>query len=334
MVLLNHLQCIVSERFRYIRLANNFKQNSLADAVQKKLRNVPRSIPPMFFYDHVGSQLFEEICSLPEYYQTRTETTILRAIRYELSGYLHERFRLVELGSGASVKTRCVLDSLQDAGAGSEYVPIDISDALESGAGSLLDDYPKLRIMGVVDTYEHGLSIVRNMTSAPNLIIFLGSSLGNMSASESISFLRTIRASMKDDDLLLLGLDMDKNVATLEAAYNDTQGVTAKFNLNILHRLNRELNANFDVSEFSHYAPYNKNEKRIEMYLKSKKDQNVDIPGANTTIYLKKDELIHTENSQKYTIPHIQTMADSVNLRVKRIWQDTAKKFSVTLLST
>ena len=297
------------------------------------MRNAPRSIPPVFFYDYRGSGLFEEICSLPEYYQTRTETAILQSIRHELSGYLNGQFRLVELGSGSSIKTRCVLDSLPNMCSGAEYVPIDISDSLEDGAGSLLNDYPLLRITGVVDTYEHGLSLVRQMSNMPNLIIFLGSSLGNMSVPESISFLRTIRASMKKSDLLLLGLDMDKDAATLESAYNDSRGVTAKFNLNILYRLNRELNANFNISKFSHYSIYNKSKKRIEMYLKSEIDQTVEVPGAEIIINLKKGELIHTENSQKYTIPHIRSMAADADLRIQRLWRDSAKKFSVTLLS-
>lgn len=297
------------------------------------MRDAPRSIPPIFFYDHRGSKLFEEICSLPEYYQTRTETAILRSIRCELSGYLHGQFRLVELGSGSSVKTRCILDSLPNMCAGAEYVPIDISDSLEDGAGSLLDDYPLLRITGIVDTYERGLSLVRQMDNLPNLIIFLGSSLGNMSMSESALFLRTIRASMNENDLLLLGLDMDKDTATLEAAYNDGRGVTAKFNLNMLYRLNRELNANFDISNFSHYSVYNKNKKRIEMYLKSETNQTVDIPGADIVIHVKKGELIHTENSQKYTIPQIRSMAAVANLEVQQLWSDASKKFSVTLLS-
>lgn len=332
-MLLNQIQHIVSERFRYTRLSNNSKQSSLAEAVQKNMRNAPRSIPPVFFYDCRGSQLFEEICSLPEYYQTRTETEILRTMRPELSRYLHKKFRLVELGSGSSVKTRCILDSLPNMCAGVEYVPIDISDSLKDGAGSLLDDYPLLRITGIVDTYERGLYMVRRMNNLPNLIIFLGSSLGNMSIPESIYFLRTVRTSMKKNDLFLLGLDMDKDAATLEAAYNDAQGVTAKFNLNMLYRLNRELNANFNTSKFSHYSIYNKSKKRIEMYLKSKTNQTVGIPRSGITIHLKKGELIHTENSQKYTVPHIHSMASNADLTIQRIWHDASKKFSITLLS-
>ena len=329
---LDHLQCIVSERFRYTRPPDGFKRNSLADAVRRYMRDVPRSIPPMFFYDRAGSQLFEKICALPEYYQTRTETAILRTIRYELSRYLHGRFRLVELGSGSSTKTRCILDSLQDMGAAMEYVPIDISDSLEDGAGSLLEHYPTLNITGIVDTYERGLSLMRQMDGPRNLIIFLGSSLGNMTIQESASFLETVRASMKKGDLFLLGLDMDKDAATLEAAYNDAQGITAEFNLNVLHRLNRELHADFDVSKFSHHSVYNKGAKRIEMYVKSEATQTVNIPGADTIIRVQKGELIHTENSQKYTIPHIRAMAADADLQVQRIWRDADKKFSVTLL--
>ena len=327
------LECVVSERFSYLRPPEPSKRGDLAEAVRHSMANAPRSIPPRFFYDEAGSGLFEEICSLPEYYQTRTETAILKDIGPELSQYTRGRFRLVELGSGSSAKTRCVLDAMLQGGAGAEYVPIDISDSLEGGAGSLLDDYPGLSITGIVDTYERGLSTVRLMEGSRNLVAFLGSSLGNMSASESGRFLRMVRDFMEPGDLFLLGLDLDKDAAVLEAAYDDSRGVTARFNLNMLHRLNRELGADFDVSAFSHHSVYNRQAQRIEMYLRSNADCRVSVPGAGITVSIKRGELIHTENSQKYTVDSIRAMASSAGLQVLRLWRDKLGMFSVSLLS-
>lgn len=328
-----HVKCVVSERFSYYRPTTGLRSDDLAGEVRHGLSRQPRSIHPRFFYDTAGSDLFEEICRLPEYYQTRTEAGILMVIRHELARLLHGRFRLVELGSGSSTKTRHIIDALLESGSGAEYVPIDISDSLEGGAGSLAADYPGLAITGVVDTYERGLELVRDMGGPPNLVVFLGSSLGNMSPGESASFLGMVRESMGPRDLFLVGLDMVKDPKTLEAAYNDRRGVTARFNMNVLARINRDLGANFSLADFAHLAIYNDQDRRIEMYLRSKKDQTVDIPGAGITIPLEKDELIHTENSYKYTVPQIRSMAAESGFHIERLWRDAGDKFSLTLMS-
>lgn len=328
-----HVKCIVSESFSYYRPTSGLRSDDLAGEVRRGLGGQPRSIHPRFFYDTAGSELFEEICRLPEYYQTRTEAEILMVIRHELARLLHGRFRLVELGSGSSTKTRHIIDAMMESGSGVEYVPIDISDSLEGGAGSLAADYPELTITGVVDTYERGLELVRGMGGPSNLVVFLGSSLGNMSPDASASFLRMVRSSMGPRDLFLVGLDMVKDPETLEAAYNDRWGVTARFNMNMLARINRDLGANFSLADFAHYAIYNGQDRRIEMYLRSKKDQTVDIPGAGITITLRENELIHTENSYKYTVPQIRAMAAESGFRIQRLWRDADSKFSLTLMS-
>ncbi len=327
-----HMRCVVSDRFSYYRAGGGRRTADLADAVRAGLGSRPYSIPPRFFYDDVGSKLFEQICSLPEYYQTRTEAGILKSIRGELAGILGGRFRLVELGSGYSVKTRLVLDALAKAGPGAEYVPIDISDVLEDGAGSLADDYPDVKVTGIVDTYEAGLALAGQMVGPPSLVAFLGSSLGNMCPAESASFLRTVRRAMRPGDMLLMGLDLVKDTSILEAAYNDAAGVTARFNLNVLSRINRDLGADFDVSRFSHKAFYNAGEGRIEMHLVSDASQAVRIPRARTMLGLRQGDAIHTEDSYKYTTSGIYNMADSAGLAVRRLWTDDARLFSVTLM--
>lgn len=328
-----HVKCIVSDSFSYYRPTSGLRADDMAEAVRRGMAKRPRSIPPRFFYDLRGSELFEEICRLPEYYQTRTEAGILSVIRYELARFLHGSFRLVELGSGSSTKTRHVLDALTEFGPGIEYVPIDISDFLEDGAGSLAADYPGLVVTGVVDTYERGLDLVRDMGGPRNLIAFFGSSLGNMSPDESASFLGMVRNSMRPGDLFLVGLDMVKDAGVLEAAYNDSGGVTARFNLNLLTRMNRDLGANFDLRHFAHHSVYNRDEQRIEMHIRSSRDQTVDIPGAGVRVFLKEGDLIHTENSHKYTIQQIRLMADRSGFKIERLWRDAGGKFSLTLMS-
>ena len=328
-----HKWCRISESFGYYCLPQASRYGHMAAAVRKGLESKPRYILPRFLYDGRGSRIFDQICKLPEYYQTRTESAILGIIRYELSRYMHDRFRLVELGSGAAVKTRHILDAMMEADQRPAYVPIDISDTLVDYAKSLSVSYPDLSITGIVDTYENGLDIVKEMGGPPNLITFFGSSLGNMTPTVSYEFLGRIRDIMGKRDMLLVGLDMVKDATILEAAYNDSAGITAKFNLNLLERLNREFDADFDVGAFSHYARYNQNLRRIEMYLRSDRDQTVHIPKANTITKLEKGELIHTENSYKYTITDIRTIADVCGFSIERLWRDDDERFSITLMS-
>ena len=250
-----------------------------------------------------------------------------------MPSYLDETFRLVELGSGASVKTRLILDiftSLQDT---TEYFPIDISEILTESSEQLLRDYDGLHITGIIDTYEGGLEFLKNYDDKKNLIIFLGSSFGNFSPNAGREFLKKINSTMKSGDLFLIGLDLIKDKQILESAYNDSLGVTAQFNLNVLSRINDELDADFNLDNFLHYSIYNKEDQRIEMYLKSLVRQSIIISKSNLLLNIEKNELIHTEYSHKYSLDQIRDLLESIGFKIKHIWLDDEKYFSLTLVS-
>ena len=323
----------VDSRLCYFKPNHAQKTASFAEEISHSLSQNFKSISPKFFYDQRGSELFEEICQLPEYYLTRTEIQILKKIQNELPEHLTDDFRLVELGSGSSVKTRLLLDiftKLQDK---IEYLPIDISEFLKDSCHLLLEDYENLHVTGIVDTYEQGLEFVKNFDDKPHLIIFLGSSFGNFAPEDGKNFLKKIQQTMKESDLFLIGLDLVKDKQVLERAYDDSQGVTAKFNLNVLSRINNELEGNFELENFSHSAEFNEDKKRIEMYLKSHSNQIVDIPKADLSLEFKENELIHTEHSHKYTVSDIEDMMEVAGLQINRIWLDDNRHYSMILAS-
>jgi len=308
-------------------------EKSFSDEISHSLAQNSKFISPKFFYDQIGSQLFEDICNLPEYYLTRTEKKILELLKTELHEYLDTDYRLVELGSGSSVKTRLILDALNKTHENIEYFPIDISDILKESAEGLLEDYENLTITGIIDTYEKGLEFIRDYDDIPNLVAFLGSSFGNFSPKSGQKFLKFVHSTMKDNDLFLIGLDLVKDKKILEDAYDDSKGVTAKFNLNVLSRINSELNANFDLEKFSHHSLFNEDEQRIEMYLRSLAKQSVHIPKANLKLEFEKDELILTEHSYKYSISNIEDTLEIVGFNIKQIWQDEKNHFALVLAS-
>jgi len=221
------------------------------------LTKTPKSLPSKYFYDRQGSQLFEEICQLPEYYPTRTEAAILQEYAQEIVAYTGP-CELIELGSGSSTKTRLLLDAYYQQQKSSKYVPIDVSETiLQASAIELQKEYPNLPIQGLIGTYEQALAYYQNASDNTRMIFFLGSSIGNFSASECDKFLEKIANVLKAGDYFLLGIDLQKPVAILEAAYNDAQGVTAAFNLNMLSHLNWRFQADFNLDLFSHQAIYN-----------------------------------------------------------------------------
>ena len=328
---------VVDSRLEYFKPHASKIEKTFAQEICSGLDCDSKSIPPKFFYDKKGSELFEEICVLPEYYPTRTEIGILKDLQDELPAYLDETFRLVELGSGASTKTRLILDvfsgllpTLQDS---ISYLPIDISEILAESSEQLLKDYERLHITGIIDTYEGGLEFLKSYDDKKSLIIFLGSSFGNFSPSDGYEFLKKINAAMRPGDLFLIGLDLIKDVPTLESAYNDSQGATARFNLNVLSRINDELDADFDLDNFAHHCIYNNVHQRIEMYLKSLVNQSVIISKSNLLLNLKKNELIHTEHSHKYDVTQISELLEGAGFNIVRIWSDDKKYFSVSLAS-
>ncbi len=317
----------------YFKPDSTKSEKTFAEEIQYGLNQAQKFISPKFFYDKTGSILFEKICTLPEYYLTRTEIKILKELKNDLPEYVDKQFRLVELGSGSSTKTRLLLDILDKLNEKIEYMPIDISEILKESSKNLQRDYNNLQITGIVDTYEKGLEFLKEYDEKPNLIVFLGSSFGNFCPDEGSEFLKKINKTMKESDLFLIGLDLIKEKELLEKAYDDSQGITAKFNLNVLQRINQELDGNFDLEKFAHVAQYNDNENRIEMYLQSLEKQTVQISKANISLTIEENELIHTEHSHKYSISNIPKLFENTGFIINKIWQDENNHYAMILVS-
>eukprot|EP01118_Nematostelium_gracile_P019992 TRINITY_DN9522_c0_g1_i1.p1 TRINITY_DN9522_c0_g1~~TRINITY_DN9522_c0_g1_i1.p1 ORF type:complete len:335 (-),score=98.93 TRINITY_DN9522_c0_g1_i1:23-1027(-) len=308
---------------------------SLGEEVKVGLISDAKTLPCKFFYDEKGSQIFEKITETEEYYPTRCEREILIHQAAEIANCCDQDTIVIELGSGSSSKTRILLEAFMHRHGTIDYVPIDISaDFLRSTAVDLLERYPeKLRVAAVAGLYQDGLRYIKTsdlFTNKKKLICFLGGSIGNFDRKEAAQFLREIAETMNPCDRILIGIDLKKDEKTLEAAYNDSAGVTADFNLNLLARINRELNANFDLTKFRHKAIWNHDEGRIEMRIYSNEDQIVQIPNHN--IHFKAEEYIHTENSYKYSKIEIATLAQASGFYVEKQWLDSAEKFSLSIL--
>ena len=329
---LNYKKYTLDDKLQYFKPHATKIENSFADEIKSSLSQDEKFISPKFFYDIKGSELFEKICLLPEYYPTRTEISILKQLQIDLSNYIDDSFRLVELGSGTSTKTRLILDVFKKFQK-IEYFPIDISEILAESSEVLQSEYDNLHITGIIDTYEGGLEFLKNYDAKKNLIIFLGSSYGNFAPDDGVQFLKKINSTLKSGDLFLIGLDLVKDASILESAYNDSEGVTAAFNLNVLSRINDELDADFDLDTFTHYSMYNEKSQRIEMYLKSLVNQSIVISKSGVTIPLKKDELIHTEYSHKFKLSQLDSFFEDAGFVVNHTWCDEKKYFSLTLLS-
>ena len=329
--LLGYQSYSIQENLTYFKPTKISTTETFAEEIRHTLLQPKKSISPKFFYDEDGSKIFDEICSLPEYYPYNAETEILQSIEKELLPYLSNEFHLVELGSGSSVKTRLLIDILLKSQKHLQYFPIDISEILDQSAKNLCMDYPNLTITGVVDTFENGLDFIEHYDDKPNLITFLGSSFGNFGQNEGMLFLKKINNLMKSGDLFLIGLDLKKDQQVLHNAYNDSQKTTAKFNLNILKRINDELDANFNIENFEHHAVYDEEKSRIEMYLRSLSEQSITIPKSEISITLAKNELIHTENSHKFSISQIESSLKESNFEKLEMWFDSKNYFALVL---
>ena len=330
---LKYKKYVIDSRLQYFKPHSTKIEKSFAEEISSSVNKKFKFISPKFFYDKKGSDLFDQICSLDEYYLTRTEISILTSLKEELGSFLDNSFRLVELGSGSSLKTRIILDVFDKIQDNFEYFPVDISEILTESSELLLKAYENLSITGIIDTYEGGLEFIENFDNKKNLILFLGSSYGNFQPKEGKIFLKKINSIMKYEDLFLLGLDLVKNKSILEKAYDDSQGINAKFNLNVLARINDELDADFNLSNFKHYVNYNEEEQRIEMYLKSLANQSVIISKSNISLQIEKNELIHTEYSYKYKLSQIENLMLETGFNIKKIWLDKDSLFAVTLAS-
>ena len=320
----------LDDRVSYFKSDNSSKETFSSDIVNG-LKQKQKILHPKYFYNDSGSKLFEQICKLDEYYLTRSEIEILESFHEELSMHLVNEYNLVELGSGSSYKTKFILDILHRKQNNVEYFPIDISNILKHSIGYLSTDYDKLKIIGIIDTYEHGLRFVKQYQNKKNLVMFLGSSFGNFMPDEGKIFLKNISESMKSGDLFLIGLDLKKDAQILEDAYNDSNGVTGKFNLNILSRINTELDANFDLGKFEHDSIFNEHEGKIEMHLRSLTDQKITISKTNDEIYISEGESIITENSYKFTELEIKSMISNSGLEISQIWYDKRNFYSLVL---
>jgi dimethylhistidine N-methyltransferase len=308
--------------------------------VQRGLSSTPKYLLAKYFYDKIGSDLFEEITRQPEYYPTRTDAAILKSHATDIRDALDGDINLVELGSGSSLKTTILLESILEEQARLHYLPIDISPKmLEQTAEHLDSSFDDLAVIAIPSEYGAGLGRANQIISEEEhlpdrkLILFLGSSIGNLEPGNARSFLRMIREKMMMGDGLLVGFDLQKDHLVLNAAYNDRAGVTARFNLNVLTRINRELGGEFPLESFFHRAFYNETEGRIEMHLVSEIDQDVPIRELGASFRFTAGESIHTENSYKYTLDQIIAFARDAGLDVKRVFMDDKKWFAVALMT-
>lgn len=290
-----------------------------------------KSLPPRYFYDDLGSQLFEQICELPEYYPTRTEAWILQQYATELS-QITGVCELVELGSGSSTKTRLLLDAYQQLGYPLRYVPIDVSAGiLEASAKQLLADYPTLQVYGLVSTYELALEKLTPTPLSSRTISFLGSTLGNFNTIECDRFFSQVTSALEPGDYFLLGIDLQKPKNILEAAYNDSRGVTAEFNLNMLRHLNWRFEGNFDLNLFEHQAIYNTVEAQIEMYLICQRSHRVHLKALDLTVEFAQGERILTEISRKFELKQMQDYLAKQKLKLLQSWTDPKQWFGLLL---
>lgn len=289
-----------------------------------------KRISPKYFYDQRGSELFDQICNLPEYYPTRTELSIMDEHLDEIAKLVGPRAAVIEFGAGSNVKVRQLLNRLEDPAA---YVPVEISaDYLVQQAEDLARDYPHVHIQPVFADFTQPFELPRHpLEPKRNLVFFPGSTIGNFSRAKAEDLLRVMREEAKVGGALLIGVDLRKDPAMLRAAYNDSAGVTAEFNLNVLHRLNRELDANFDIDSFRHDAVYDDAGGRIEMRLVSMKDQLVRVAGRD--IPFRNGEYIVTEHSHKYSLDEFQALARRAGFTPVKVWTDDDAMFSVHYMS-
>jgi dimethylhistidine N-methyltransferase len=310
--------------FRFLDLKP--RPASFREAVLVGLAANPKRLEPKFFYDENGSRLFERICGLPEYYPTRTEIAILDNHANDIRDAVGRNALLIEFGSGSSRKIRCLLDHLDPSG----YVAIEISrEQLLEACTELSDLYPDLPILAICADYSQPLRWegMDDKAVLRKLAFFPGSTIGNFMPEEAVAFLTNVRRLVGRGGGMLIGVDMKKDRERLHAAYNDSAGVTAAFNLNLLHRINRELDGNFDVKRFRHHAFYNEVQGRVEMHLMSLRAQQVRI--GEYVFSFEEGETIHTENSYKYTPAEFRALAARAGFVTGEIWQDDEGLFSV-----
>lgn len=321
------------ERLQIFEFSSRAAQRTLAEDVRDGLTTAPKFIPPKYFYDAVGSALFDVITLLPEYYPTRAEAEILENFSDEIVAAAADgETALLELGSGSAVKTRFLIEAILRRQNELLFLPNDISRfALEDSSRVLLQLYSQLRVEAYAADYFTALENFRLPAEKPVLALFLGSNIGNFTYEEARDFMTALRRILKPRDAVLLGTDLKKDPQILTLAYDDPTLVTAAFNLNLLARLNREFDADFALREFRHRAFYNAPEGRIEMHLESAREQTVSLKKLDLTVNFAAGETIHTENSYKFDAADLSFLAGKTGFRLEQRWFDSEQKFSSNL---
>lgn len=317
-------------------LAEGGDSNAFASDVRAGLSATPKAVSPKYFYDELGSRLFEAICFLPEYYLTRAESEILRTHADEIVSSIEGPVRLLELGSGSAEKTRFLIEALLSKQPELHYLPVDISDSsLDLSSQRLLRLYPGLRITGFAADYFTALQALAERVPADSdsrtVALFLGSNIGNFGRDESRDFLHAVRKLLRPRDAFLLGADLKKSPEILIPAYDDALGVTAAFNLNLLARINRELVGNFDVKKFRHRATYNDELGRIEIRLVSLEPQVVSVRALALEVQFDEGETMRTENSYKFDLKQLSAIAQDTGFALAKTWFDRDRLFSFNL---
>lgn len=326
----------VADDPRFVLLRAPAPDDDFARDVRIGLTAARKWLPPRWFYDDLGSSLFDTICFLPEYYVMRAEAEALTAHRSEIAAAFGAPLRLVELGSGAARKTRILFDSITRRQRDLEYVPVDVDDSMLERVGrDLLREYDAMRVIAVRSDFRRPsvpLSLLPR-TRSRTVVLFLGSTIGNLSPDEAAAMLRDLRSSLSPGDALFLGADLRKDRSVLEPAYNDALGVTAAFNLNLLGRINRELGGTFDLSAFQHLAFYDEEHGRIEMHLVSRRAQRASIAALELEIDFAEGEAIHTESSYKHDASTLHALARAADFRIENTWYDSRRWFADVLMT-
>ena len=328
---LDHNHEVISDHIAISNFLLAERESEVVNAIYRGLSAAQKQISSRFFYDATGSRLFEEITALPEYYPTRTEMSILQRVAPDVLSHNHYS-DIVELGSGDCSKISVLLDACEEKQINElRYFPVDVSeDAVMKSAEELVDKYPWLKVYGILADFMKHLQILPG--EGNRLICFFGSTLGNLENDQALDFLRHVKRFMKNGDALLLGLDMVKDIRVLEKAYNDQQGITAKFNMNSLQVVNQIAGTNFDPLNFQHMAFFNPERSRIEMHLKALKEQVISSPRFPEALIIKKGETIHTENSRKFSHDDISELANAADLSIQGIYNDQKDYFSLLQL--
>jgi L-histidine N-alpha-methyltransferase len=313
-------------------LAQRNGKADFADDVRRGLSSNPKQLFPKYLYDELGSQLFEAICHVDEYYPTRAEKEILTRHADEIVAGIPDCRTLIELGSGSAEKTRKIIEALIRRQPDLQFIPVDISaSALEASSHSLLESYPTLKINAYAADYFQALSALPPLGAGPALVLFLGSNIGNFERADALDFLRAIRRVLRPNDFLLLGADLKKDRAMLEAAYNDALGVTRAFILNELARINRELGGDFDLWAFGLRSFYDPEAGCVEVYLESLSSQSVVIRGLEMSVNFAAGERIHMEHAYKFDLEGLAKIGQQSGFGLEQTWLDSQKRFSSNL---